>query len=145
MSGDMPASQFEVRNNVINNNRDVLADFYVIPFGPNIGTEIKSLPYTIENEGFYYLKKNLVVGNTYAAALTINADNVTLDLLGNMIKGPGKTSNVLNVGISVVGHQGIEIRNGVLTEFGGYGIYSDSASHRITSYNVCYTKLLRIP
>lgn len=57
-----------------------LAEFYVIPVGgPRVGTEIKSLPYTITTPGFYYLTKNLTATGT---GITVNAGDVTIDLMG---------------------------------------------------------------
>ena len=43
------------------------ADFYVIATGSKpVGTEIKSLPYTIRDPGFYFLTKTLIcpINNT---------------------------------------------------------------------------------
>ena len=50
------------------------ADFYVIPAGRGVGTEIKALPYEIKTSGFFYITKDL---NSTGTGITINADNVT--------------------------------------------------------------------
>jgi hypothetical protein len=91
------------------------ADFYVVGGpGPPVGTRITSLPYTISNPGFYYFGKNL----TYTGsdnAITVNADDVTLDLMGfSLTKSgtPGTTS-----GIYMNGRSNVEIRNGTVRGF----------------------------
>ncbi|MGZ5022930.1 MAG: hypothetical protein ACXWAX_10115, partial [Chthoniobacterales bacterium] len=71
-------------------------------------TPISSLPFTISTAGSYYVTANLtgVVGQH---GITINADNVTLDLGGFELIGPGSS---VTVGVRVVsGHTDATIRN----------------------------------
>ena len=78
-----------------------LADGDIYVGGP-YGTKITSLPYTISAPGFYYLGGNL----TYAgdsSAITINADNVTLDLMGFALTSTG--SGIDNRGIFITGRK----------------------------------------
>src|SRR6185295_20067458 len=73
--------------------------------------------------GSYYLAANLVVptGN----GITIDANNVSLDLAGFNISG----TDFDNVAISVVpGRNDISIHNGTISS-GGSGIEASSASH----------------
>lgn len=107
------------------------ADFYVIAGGGRIGTCITSLPYTISSPGFYYIKGNLESTET---GITVNADNVTLDLMGFTITGPGKDSGTGH-GIYISAEYNVEIRNGTVRDFGLNGVYEYSAvnSHRIMS------------
>jgi hypothetical protein len=111
-----------------------LADFYVIPVGGRVaGTEIKALPCTISASGFYYLTRNL---STTGAGITVSADDVTLDLMGFCITGPGSASGTNN-GIHIgEGRSNIEIRNGSIKSFGDYGIYSASGTHSVRVFGI---------
>ena len=87
-----------------------LADGDIYVSGP-YGTKITSLPYTISAPGSYYLGGNL----TYAGdshGITVNADNVTLDLMGFTLAytGTGTTYS----GIYMQGRKNVEIRNGTV-------------------------------
>ncbi|MBU4233609.1 MAG: hypothetical protein KKF43_13920 [Proteobacteria bacterium] len=78
-----------------------------------MGTKITSVPYTISTPGFYYLSGNL----TFSAggqAISINADDVTLDLMGFSLTYSG-TSDA--IGIYVQGRKNVEIRNGTVRGF----------------------------
>lgn len=114
----------------------VLADFYVIPIGANVGTEIKSLPYTISEPGFYYLKKNLSLSALDTEGITIEANDVTIDLLGHVITGPGKASGSSYSGIRSSLYKNIEIRNGTITQFGSSGIDCSGSSHRAINMRI---------
>jgi parallel beta-helix repeat protein len=113
--------------------RAAYGDFYVISGGRGAGTGITSLPYTITAPGFYYLTKNLSHNGT---AITVNADNVTIDLMGFSLSGPGSGTNY---GIDMNDSSNVEIRNGTIRNFGTYGIYADSSTvgnHRIINVRV---------
>jgi parallel beta-helix repeat protein len=105
----------------------VLADdFYVIAGSGKVGTPINSVPYTISSPGMYYLNGNLTSTLTSGRAISINASDVTLDLMGFTLTGPGKTSG-LNDGIQIQAlSSNVEIRNGSIKNCGGWGIYADS-------------------
>jgi hypothetical protein len=85
-------------------------------------TPITSVPCTISSSGSYYLTKNLTSTGT---AITISADDVTLDLCGFTLTGPGSGTNY---GIYMNGRKNIEIRNGTIKSFGTDGIYDSSSS-----------------
>ncbi len=82
-------------------------DFYVVVVPGGVGTKITSLPYTITAPGFYYLTGNLTCpsGN----GITVNADDVTLDLMGFCLSG-----NDSSIGIYMNQRKNVEIRNGSL-------------------------------
>jgi hypothetical protein len=92
---------------------------------------ITSVPYTISQSGSYYLTKNLTAAGT---AITVNADNVTIDLCGFSLAG-----NNTGSGIYMTDRINVEIRNGTISNF-SYGINDDfitmvsngtSTNHRV--------------
>jgi parallel beta-helix repeat protein len=104
------------------------ADFYVVAGGGGVGTKITSLPYNITKSGFYYLAGDLT-STDYG--ITISVDNVTIDLMGFSLIGPGPTSP--KRGIAMSGRKNVEIRNGTLRNW-VQGIYEDgaqAANHRV--------------
>jgi hypothetical protein len=113
------------------------ADFYVIGGGGKAGTQITSVPYTIDSPGLYCLARNLTYSATTGNAITVNASGVTLDLMGFSLTGPGKTSGT-NFGIRFnPGLANVEIRNGTVASFGYLAIYdSDSQGSRLIGLRI---------
>lgn len=97
---------------------------YVIGGGGKNGTPISSVPYTISAPGMYYLSGNLTCASTTQDAITINASDVTLDLMGYCLTGPGKTEAGITSGIASTNSFNVEIRNGSIKNFGSCGVYS---------------------
>jgi hypothetical protein len=92
------------------------SDFYVVVGGGAVGTKITTLPYTINNPGFYYLGGNLNTNVVGGNGITVNADDVTIDLMGFSLTG------ILNgsypyCGIYMNGRRNVEIRNGTVKDF----------------------------
>lgn len=86
-------------------------------------TPISSVPFTISIPGSYYVTTNLTVPGA-ASAITINANNVTLDLNGFTLTGV----NQLFDGILAESETNILIRNGAINNFAvGVDAYSASA------------------
>jgi hypothetical protein len=111
--------------------------FYVIAVGsPNPGTKITSLPYVINNPGFYYLTQNLTYSGT-SNAITVSADNVTLDLMGFRLISTATSGNPN--GVYMFGRKNVEVKNGTLRGF-WTGIYEQStgANHRVTNVRAIY-------
>jgi hypothetical protein len=81
---------------------------------PPTGAGITSLPYTINNSGPYFVTRNLTYRGTNIA-IAVNADDVTLDLKGFSLTGPGATSNAS--GIVMKGRSNVEVRNGTVRGF----------------------------
>lgn len=103
------------------------ADFYVVGVGGRLGTAITSVPFVITSPGLYYLPNNLTSSGTTNNAITVGADDVTIDLMGFCLTGPGKGSGPNNNGIIVAaGQKNVEIRNGSIKAFGLDGIQSQS-------------------
>ena len=110
----------------------VFGDFYVIPTRPHIaGTEIKSLPYTIPSSGFYFITRDLT---STGDGITVEADNVTIDLMGFSLIGSD-----VGDGIDMDGRANVEVRNGTVKGFGYNGVREQSSngkSHRIIGLKV---------
>jgi hypothetical protein len=93
-------------------------------------TPITSVPYTISVSGSYYLTKNLTSTGT---AISVNASDVTIDLCGFTLTGPGiGPHRGVVIGSSL---NNIEVRNGTIKNFGYSGsIYSGTGlNYRVIS------------
>jgi len=92
---------------------------------------ISSVPCEISASGFYYLTEDLTATET---GITVEANDVTIDLRGQQLIGPGSGDNH---GIYMNGCSNVEIRNGTVRSFGSHGIYEASNSsgkeHRLIS------------
>ena len=83
---------------------------------------IKTLPYTISVPGNYTLAAKLTYTADLVDAITISASNVTLDMNGFGITGPGIATSDYS-GITINGN-GVEVRNGYITGFyDGFNIF----------------------
>jgi len=85
---------------------------------------IKTLPYTIAVPGSYTLSGNLTYTANSTNAITISANNVTLDMGGYSLTGPGSLASAYN-GISISGN-GVEVRNGDISGF-SIGLYAGNS------------------
>lgn len=83
-------------------------------------------PIVIDQPGSYVLTADLHMAETATAAIEITADNVTLDLGGHVIRGPGVGVNA--TGISGSGRTGVSVFNGTLTEFSGGIVFGEGGS-----------------
>jgi hypothetical protein len=114
-------------------------NFYVIAGGgPPVGTKITSLPCTINSPGFYYLTGNFTYNGT-SNGITVASDDVTIDLMGFQIIGPG--SSVTSAGISLFDgknvHNNVEVRNGTLSGwYNGFTNQSPNAGLRNQALNL---------
>jgi hypothetical protein len=78
-------------------------------------TQLFGFPVTIDAPGSYYLMGNVVA----AGGITVVASNVTIDLNGFTLAGPGAGSGI----DSPATLDNVTIRNGTLRDWGGSGIY----------------------
>jgi len=110
----------------------VSADFYVIPAGGRgVGTKLSSLPTTISTPGFYSLTGDL---NSEGSGITVNADNVTIDMMGFSLIGPGSGGGS---GIYMNLRSNVEIRNGTVKDFySGINEVNVGQNHRIINVRV---------
>ncbi|MHC4537806.1 MAG: right-handed parallel beta-helix repeat-containing protein, partial [Planctomycetota bacterium] len=90
---------------------------------------ISSLPHTISNPGSYYVTGNLI---SVASGIIVEANDVTIDLMGYSIKGSGG----LSAGVYVTGEarKNIEIRNGAVQNFFGGIIAFSSTGPSVYTY-----------
>jgi hypothetical protein len=80
-------------------------------------TPITSLPTTITAPGYYCLTSDLATNMTSGAAITINTDDVVLDLNGFKLDGLAAGTGTLADGIRADYRQNITIRNGTVRGF----------------------------
>ena len=81
-------------------------------------TPIGSLPFTINTPGSYYVTTNLT-GTGGSSGITINSDDVTLDLCGFALIGVA--GSLGGISMPATRHR-ITIRNGIIKEWGGHGV-----------------------
>jgi len=79
------------------------------------------MPFTINESGSYYFTGNIVHADSATHAVTISADNVTLDLMGFTLTGSGKNSGNRS-GIYAANRSYVSIKNGKIKSFGLSGI-----------------------
>ena len=94
---------------------------------PRIPISQSDIPLTINESGSYYFTEDINSANN---AITVAADDVTIDLAGFTLAGPDSGTNY---GIYMSERSNVEIRNGTVRDF-WYGIYEVSSSgqgHRV--------------
>ena len=77
---------------------------------PIPGSSTAVSEFIINESGSYYLAGNRVCNTN---GIQVNADNVTIDLMGYSLTGPGSTG----YGVSIDGRSNVEIKNGTITGF----------------------------
>ncbi len=85
------------------------------------------LPLTISQSGSYYLAETINFATQDITGITITASDVTIDLNGYALIGPGKVTGSSGSGISASGKQ-ITILNGSVSQWRGSGIALSSSS-----------------
>ncbi len=98
---------------------------------------IASCGTVITASGAYALTKDLDA-SAGGTCIDVQADDVTLDLMGFSINGPG-TSTTNSYGIYLHGNSNVEIRNGTIRGIGFRGIYETNPAgnhHRIINVRV---------
>ncbi len=83
--------------------------------------------FVISNPGSYYLTGDR---NASGTGITVDVNNVTIDLMGYQLIGPGSGSTY---GITMYNRNNVEVRNGTVRNFGHSGIraYLSSADLRV--------------
>jgi hypothetical protein len=88
-----------------------------------------TFPIVIDTPGSYVLTADLHLTNAGSGTtmIEVNADNVTLDLGGHVLRGPGADSN--GTGVFGEGRTGVTVHNGTVTELGsGVVFFQDSGT-----------------
>lgn len=101
-----------------------LSDGIAIP-----ASNVPAETYVINSPGRYFLTGTRLCKGT---GIDVYAQNVTIDLMGNALIGPGKDSGE-NYGIRTNNHQNLEVINGTIKNFGDRGIV-DRGEKRLTGY-----------
>src|SRR6516225_6273770 len=79
---------------------------------PVNATAIDHVPFVINKSGNYYLKDDLT-SNVPGVAITVNANQVVIDLNGRSLVAAGTaTSPNVGIGIAVLNHEDVVIQNG---------------------------------
>jgi hypothetical protein len=93
-------------------------------------TPITSLPFTINKPGNYYLPNDLTFSGA-GAAITVNADEVVIDLNQRSLIAKGAaTSPLVGSGIVVLNHEDVTIQNGDINGFGNFGVLFDATDKK---------------
>jgi len=103
---------------------------------PRVAIHASDLPLTITEPNSYYLAETINFTDTLNDAITIECNDVTIDLMGYSLIGPDSGTGC---GIYMVGRSNVEIRNGTVRDFGYYGIREASSTgkgHRVISVRV---------
>ncbi len=104
---------------------------------PRIAISQSDIPLTITESGSYYLTEDV---NSIGTAITVSVNDVTIDLMGYNMIGPGSGSNY---GVYMNNLSNIEIRNGTIRDF-NYGVYEDNSgaqSHRIMNVRAVFNSV----
>ncbi len=94
-----------------------------LPQAARAQTKIRSgqcCPIKIKKSGSYVLTGNIEPGGANTDAIAISAPNVTLDLQGFSILGPGKNGN--GIGINAGAQNGVTVENGGVSGMGSNGV-----------------------
>ena len=79
--------------------------------------EINFLPFTANAPGTYCLHRNLSTSMSTGSAITVNANDVTIDLKGFKIDGTSAGAGTLAYGVSASSRRGVIVRNGRIRGF----------------------------
>jgi hypothetical protein len=83
----------------------------------DVATLAVAPPYTISAEGVYCLKADIAFAGTSGAAITIESNNVVLDLNGHKIGGGPAGPATLASGVFVNNHGNVIVKNGLVRGF----------------------------
>jgi len=106
--------------------------------------DIATLPYTISQSGSYVVVKDLSLSTQDTNGITISVDNVTIDLNGHSLMGPGKSTGTSGSGIYIVATRyNIAIHNGTVLDWRQDGINGQNSANSQFENLRCYNNGLR--
>ena len=101
--------------------------------------DIATLPFTISSSGSYVVVKDLTLSTQDTNGITISANNVTIDLNGHTLIGPGKAVGTSGSGILVnVSYSNIAVRNGTIRDWRSNGVGGNAINSSFESLR-CYS------
>ncbi len=86
--------------------------------------------YVIDKAGSYYLTDDVTVALNDRHGIVVEVNDVTIDLMGHRLRGPGKTSGIIGSGIFASGHQ-VTVCNGIVSNWGVNGISLTGNSNQV--------------
>jgi len=96
----------------------------------------KDVPFVITQPGSYFLISNLIVSSPDVSAITNNADNVTINLNGFTISGPGKGISGIGIKNNMTRHvHNVVVKNGIVRGW-GIGIHLHGTNNRVEDVRV---------
>ena len=98
----------------------------------------KDMPLTITEPGSYILVSNLSINDADITAIFITTNNVTIDLNGFTIKGPGKGSGGMGFAINTDVNNNIVIQNGSVKDFGYVGVHLPGNNNTVENVRVSH-------
>ena len=108
-------------------------------YAGDVQIDIAVLPYTISQSGSYVVTCNISLSTTNTNGITISANDVSLDLNGHTLKGPGKAAGTSGSGISVSSARyNIVIRNGIIRDWRLIGVSASNARNSQFESLQCY-------
>ena len=90
----------------------------------------KDVPLVITKPGSYRLVSNLTVSSPIATAILVVTPNVTIDLNGFTISGPGKDTGEGSFGINTNTMDNVVVRNGMIKLFGNVALHLCGPNNR---------------
>jgi parallel beta-helix repeat protein len=99
-------------------------------------TAITSVPYTISVPGIYCLTGNLETDMTSGSAITINVNNVVIDLNGRKLGGGSAGAGTNANGIFANNRKNITIKNGTIRGFKTGVFLNDTAANTISQGHI---------
>lgn len=103
-------------------------------FGP-VQIFQRNIPLVISEPGSYILVETLTVSAPAVTAILVDADNVTIDLAGFQIVGPGKGSGS-GLGIDTTIRSNVVVKNGTVSSFGSVCVHLPGSNNRAQQLTV---------
>lgn len=136
-----PFSSFGTRNLTDDHHARLLGPARSTPAGmppPVVEVRAADLPLRIITAGVYRLVEDARLESPDATAITIDADDVTVDLNRRELRGPGGgRGSGCGVAAGRAKRRGVCVKNGFIADFGGHGVHlADAEQSRVVAVRV---------